>query len=382
MRLRLAPTLLLLLTTTLCHAQQSPWQGEWGAFTDASASNGQRLTLSDCTGNTCTLSLNVKASAGNCDTAQHASITVLSATDATANLPGATTAQSCKLQLHRDPTHPAITITTTGDTCTSYYCTSPTVTFAHTYPQQSATPYTGWFSDQCFANASARLATCTDPSLADLEKQWLFLYSDFPLTPIAKDASTFSSAEQIDAAIITHCNTAPNPATCLHDRFTADLALMNAKKNSIVDGYTERGDPAEAARLATKISGRYRHSFANGDVQGDHFRSTDTLTISPVGRASIHFDAHLEFYNGHTCDLSGGALYRKDGSFVYDDNSAKPDPTDPSCHLIITPTPTGITFQDPANGCKNISCGERGGWNGAAFTFAERVPAKQPPTSH
>jgi hypothetical protein len=368
---------LILLAPTLAHAQQSPWQGEWGAFTDTAATNGQRLTISDCTANTCTFSVSVRVPGGNCGTASKATFTIASPTEATANLPGESATQSCKLQLHRDPT--SITLTATGNTCTSYYCTSPAVTFAHTYAQRSSTPYTGWYSDQCFTNnAPARMATCTDPALAELEKQWLFLYSDFPLTPVPKDSSTFTAAEHADTTILTTCNTAPNPATCLHDRFTTGLALMNAKKNDFAAGYTERGDSATAATLAAKLAGRYRHSFANGDVQGDHFRSTDTLTITPVGRASIHFDAHLEFYNGHTCDLSGGALYRKDGSFVYDDAPSNVIPDAPACHLLITPTPTGITFQDPAGGCKNVSCGERGGWDGASFTFAERVPAKPP----
>jgi hypothetical protein len=222
------------------------------------------------------------------------------------------------------------------------------------------------------------MATCTDQALADLEKQWLFLYSDFPLTPVAKNTSTFSIGEQIDATIITQCDTAPDPAQCLHDRFTADIAQMNAKKTSEIAGYTERGDPATAATLAAKLAGSYRHSFANGDVQGDHYRSTDTLTLTPVGSASIHFDAHLNFYNGHECSLSGGALYRKNGSFVYDDKPANPDPSDPVCHLGIKPTATGITFKDYTGGCKMISCGERGGCNGASFTFAERVPGSKP----
>ncbi len=366
----------LLLATTLAHAQ-SPWQGEWGAFTDTSATTGQRLTISDCSATTCTFAVSVRVPGGNCGTASKVTFTIASPTEATATLPGESATQTCKLQLHRDPK--SITIAATGKTCTSYYCTSPAITFAHTFPQRSATPYTGWFSDQCFiGNAPARLATCTDPALADLEKQWLFLYADYPLTPVAKDTSTFSSGERIDAAIITQCNTAPNPSACLHDRFTADIAQMNAKQNTQIAGYTERGDPATAAAVARKIAGRYRHSFANGDVQGDHFRSTDTLTITPLGAASIHFDAHLNFYNGHECSLSGGALFRKNGSFVYDDDPKNALEGEPVCHLGIKPTPTGVTFDDYTGACKNY-CGARGGWNGAAFTFTDRVPAKPSP---
>ena len=369
---------LLLLIPTLALAQQSPWQGEWGSFTDTSATTGQRLTISDCSATTCTFAVSVRVPGGNCGTASKATFTITSPTDATANLPGESASQTCKLQLHRDPK--SITVTATGKTCTSYYCTSPTITLSHTYPQRSTTIYSGPHADACLSNASpATVATCTDAALAKLEQQWQDLYADFPLTPNPNpNQNGYSHAVTVDAAILKHCGTAPNPAQCLHDRFTEDIALMTTKQTDHTAGYTDRGDPASAAALAQKIAGRYRHSFANGDVQGDHYRSTDTLTITPVGRASIHFDAHLEFYNGHTCDLSGGALFRKNGSFVYDDKPTTSDSTDPVCHLGIKPTATGVTFEDYTGGCKMTSCGERGGWNGASFTFAQRVPATKP----
>jgi len=369
---------LLLLTTTLAHAQQSPWQGEWGAFTDPSATTGQRLTISDCSATTCTFSVSVRVPGGNCGTASKATFTIASPTEATANLPGESASQTCKLQLHRDPK--SITITAAGKTCTSYYCTSPTITLAHTYAQHSTTLYTGPHADACLSNASpATVATCTDPALAKLEQQWQDLYADFPLTPNPnKNENGYSHAIAVDATILKHCDPAPNPSKCLHDRFTEDISLMTTKQGDHTAGYTERGDPAIAFALAQKIAGEYHHSFANGDVQGDHYRSTDTLTITPVGQASIHFDAQFNFYNGHECSLSGGALYRKNGSFVYDDDPKNAIEGQPVCHLGIKPTATGVTFEDYTGGCKMISCGARGGWNGASFTFAERVAAKPP----
>jgi hypothetical protein len=368
----------LLLIVTAAHAQQSPWQGEWGAFTDPAATTGQRLTITDCTAAICTFAVSVRIPGGNCGTASKVSFAIASPSDATANLPGESASQTCKLQFHRDAK--SITIAATGKACTSYYCTSPAITLAHTYPQRSTTPYVGPHADACLANASpATVASCTDPTLAKLEQQWQDLYADFPLTPNPDpNQNGYSHAVAVDATILKHCDTAPNPAQCLRDRFTADIALLNANKQAFTAGYTERGDAATAAALAQKIAGRYRHFFSNADVQGDHFRSTDTLTLTPVGSASVHFDAHLNFYNGHECSLSGGALFRKNGSFVYDAKPADADPKDPVCHLGIKPTAKGIEFDDYTGGCKMISCGARGGWNGASFTFAERLPAKPP----
>ncbi len=73
--------------------------------------------------------------------------------------------------------------------------------------------------------------------------------------------------------------------------------------------------------------------------------------------------------------LSGGALFRKDGDFVYDDSTDR-SPNNPVCHLDIKPTPKGVEFEDFTGGCKLIACGERGGWNGASFNFTERITPK------
>ena len=107
-------------------------------------------------------------------------------------------------------------------------------------------------------------------------------------------------------------------------------------------------------------------------MQGHHYRSTDTLTLTPVGPASIEFDADLNFSNGHTCGLSGGALYRKDGTFVFDDASENKVPDEPMCRLAIVPTATGIKFHDLTDGCRQY-CGTRGSFDVSEFTFAQRV---------
>jgi hypothetical protein len=152
---------------------------------------------------------------------------------------------------------------------------------------------------------------------------------------------------------------------------------QNQGKAAFIAGYTDRGDPDLATKVAARIAGRYRHSFESGDVQGDSYRATDTLTLTPISRNSIHFNVHLNFYNGHTCSLSGGALFRKDGSFVFDDVPADAD-SDSVCHLAIVPTTNGVELHDlTGSGCKNISCGERGGYNGAGFSLSDRVSAKK-----
>ena len=73
------------------------------------------------------------------------------------------------------------------------------------------------------------------------------------------------------------------------------------------------------------------------------------------------------------CSLSGGALYRKNRSFVFDDSAHNAPADTPVCRLAIIPTGDGVKFQDITGGCKLNYCGERGGWDGGGLTLQERI---------
>jgi hypothetical protein len=81
----------------------------------------------------------------------------------------------------------------------------------------------------------------------------------------------------------------------------------------------------------------------------------------------------LNFYNGHECSLSGGALYRKDRSFVFDDSPRNALSDTQTCRLAIILSDDGVKFRDITGGCKVNYCGVRGGWNGEGFMFKERI---------
>jgi hypothetical protein len=380
MRLPVRLAIVFVLCVTFCHAQTpSPWQGEWGGFSDTAGRQGERLTVKGCTAQTCVIDVNVWEIGQNCGAPAKTILHLLSPTEADAPLLGSLEGQNCTLHLHRSgtATSAAIAVHATGASCKSYYCTTGPVSFDHTFPQKSALIFTGQYADQCLAKPSvARNATCLDPTLASLEDKWLDLYQTFPLQPaVPPNSLEFAHAESVDGMILQHCNTAAQPSECLRTRWSSDLTAMIAKQQAYIAGSTERGDPAEASRIAAKIAGHYRHTFQNGDVQGEIYKTTDTLTISPVGRNSIHFDTELNFYNGHTCSLSGGALYRKDGSFVFDDDPANALPPEPACRLAIIPTDKGIDFKDLNGSCKNY-CGARGSFNAEGFTFHDRVAVR------
>jgi hypothetical protein len=358
------------------HAQQpSPWQGEWGAFSGRDAQEGRRLSIHDCHGDTCKFSIEGRSRSDHSGTDSVQSLILESPTEAKSILPGETNNAICTLLFERQTApKPSIAVQATGDTCVSYYSTSSTVTMSGSYPLRSLANYTGIHAEECFLDGSAaRMATCRVPAVSALEQQWQALAYDFPLQPLtSKHESTYDHAKQMDSAILNSCDADTDATRCLTARYTGEIAGMQTKKDAYLDGTVRPGDPAEGKKLAARIAGQYRHRFPNGDVQGDTYTSTDTLTIRPVGRATIHFDAELNFYNGHTCSLSGGALYRKDGSFVFDDSPANTLPDIPACRLAIVPTSKGVKFKDITGGCKNY-CGNRGSWNGEGFTFSERV---------
>ncbi len=127
-----------------------------------------------------------------------------------------------------------------------------------------------------------------------------------------------------------------------------------------------------AAEAIKRIEGVYKHRFANSTVQDEHFTSEDILEIVPYDGDKIYFRVHLEFYNGHTCDLVGIAVYEH-GKFVF---RIQNDLAANSCELIIGQSGKNIVFDDVDGNCRSYSCGARGGYHGAGFPMKARREIK------
>jgi hypothetical protein len=96
-------------------------------------------------------------------------------------------------------------------------------------------------------------------------------------------------------------------------------------------------------------------------------RVEDILEIVAYTSDKIYFRIHLEFYNGHTCDLLGIAKY-EDGAFVYRGPAGGTD----ICVLAIRPVNKDVTLEDVGGHCKSASCGARGGYHGVGFPLTSR----------
>lgn len=127
-----------------------------------------------------------------------------------------------------------------------------------------------------------------------------------------------------------------------------------------------------SAETIKRIEGVYKIRFANSTVNDEHFESEDILEIVSYSANAIYFRVHLEFYNGHTCDLSGIAAYEK-GSFVFHGIS---DVSDAICNLTIRTDSGKVTLDDVGGNCRTYSCGARGGYHGVSFPIKSRHEIK------
>src|SRR6185437_16053133 len=73
--------------------------------------------------------------------------------------------------------------------------------------------------------------------------------------------------------------------------------------------------PAVGAEI-DKIAGVYKKQFANGNIEGGQYRSEDILEIVKVSPTAAYVKTHLEFFNGHVCNIQGVADLES-GALVY-----------------------------------------------------------------
>jgi hypothetical protein len=64
-------------------------------------------------------------------------------------------------------------------------------------------------------------------------------------------------------------------------------------------------DPAHA------LAGRYYRQFPDALVGGEKYTGEDVVEIVPVAAGAAYVRLHLDYYNGHTCALSGIAKARR-----------------------------------------------------------------------
>ena len=128
--------------------------------------------------------------------------------------------------------------------------------------------------------------------------------------------------------------------------------------------------------MIAALEGTYTRPIKSGLIDGKTYTAIDKLTIKRVSGTAIEFSLHLNFFNGHECEMSGKADYDA-GAFVHRERLDEKR----ECVLKLVPTPKEILIQDDEMGnCRMLSCGARGGYNGASFSRTlRRAPAPRRP---
>ncbi len=366
---------LVLILTLACvaYARQSTiseWQGEWGEFSPQTNQTGQvrylgqSLHISNCHDRTCRFEISCEQPNAHCGGSGDFELTSSEAVAAIMKPSGRTKDHLCTLTLRLVGTGAGKSIVASaaaGD-C-GYYCTA-NGQLEGRFPFRTAGQYYGSDLQSCFSDLSnARLAICNNQSLAEAENRWIRLLED---VQGLKQANGDARGQVLNA--LRSCDTQNDAQACIRNLIESNISNLTRQKNELIAGITEAGDAAEAARQISSITGSYRKTFENSDVQGDTFQSTDSLEIKQASATSISFNVHLEFFNGHQCEADGVAEFKRAGVFVY-----RPPEQDNSCIFEIVPKEDGVHFADPTGQCRMLNCGARGGWNGAGFLFTDRL---------
>jgi hypothetical protein len=123
-----------------------------------------------------------------------------------------------------------------------------------------------------------------------------------------------------------------------------------------------------AQQLPASLAGVYRHDFANGLADGTKYRSENVLTILPRSATEAYFHAHLEFFNGHLCEIDGIADWHGDTLVYHGPDSV----TGAACVLRLQVADGLIRLADPKGGCRADTCGARGQYDGVTFALSSR----------
>lgn len=126
---------------------------------------------------------------------------------------------------------------------------------------------------------------------------------------------------------------------------------------------------AAATDAMTALTGTYTYRFTNRMVEGAAYQSEDRLEIARIDATHAAVSIGLEFFNGHSCGISGDATL-EGATLVL--RAAPENDGLPQCELHIAHEGDRVVFHDPENGCMMHYCGMRGRFEGAGLPYASR----------
>jgi len=122
----------------------------------------------------------------------------------------------------------------------------------------------------------------------------------------------------------------------------------------------------------SEMAGVYTRQFRNGNVDGESYQSENRLEIVRADATHGALYVSLEFFNGHSCEVSGDARLEEADTLVMQ----LPAESDglPGCTLVVSHEGDAMVFRDASHGCQMHYCGARGTFDGVRLPYASRRP--------
>jgi hypothetical protein len=117
------------------------------------------------------------------------------------------------------------------------------------------------------------------------------------------------------------------------------------------------------------LAGVYKTQFKNGNIDGGKYDSEDILEIVKVSPTAAYVRTHLEFFNGHVCNIQGVADV-EDGALVY--RAREKNVQGNLCVLSVRLVRGRVTLEDQEGHCAIGTCGNRGMYNGTTFDLKRK----------
>jgi hypothetical protein len=117
-----------------------------------------------------------------------------------------------------------------------------------------------------------------------------------------------------------------------------------------------------------RLAGVYKTTFKNGNIAGDKYQSENILEIVKVSPTAAYIRTHLEFFNGHVCDIWGVAK-AEGGALV---NRGEINTQGKPCVLSVKASGGKVVLEDKEGACAINTCGARGMYNGTSFDLKRR----------
>jgi hypothetical protein len=116
------------------------------------------------------------------------------------------------------------------------------------------------------------------------------------------------------------------------------------------------------------LAGVYKKTFPNGTIDGGKYQSEDILEIVKVSPTAAYVRAHLEFFNGHVCNIWGVAKLEGDALVYHGQTNSQGKP----CLLSVRVQAGKVALDDKDGACAIGTCGNRGMYNGTTFELKKR----------